>query len=299
MLICRFRVISTLATTLGVATLATSLGCASRTFDPPPISGAKTVAAPASDVASGEDARKKGFTFNVMAPLVLPDVADDKAWTSFSDRLQRVKKSGAYAVSTDVWWGIVEKTDDAFDWSLYLKVSNAIRDAGLKWVPILSFHQCGGNVGDACDTPLPTWLWTKYPRATTFSEHGNENKEAISVWATREALGEYRAFMESFRTSFKDAASHIAEINVSFGPAGELRYPSYNSHDGTVAGYPTRGALQSYGEQARESFREFAKKRHKTLSALSAAWGTPTPLARWADVNPPQDDDTFFPTLAA
>ena len=54
--------------------------------------------------------------------------------------------------------------------------------------------------------------------------------------------------------------------------------------------------LPKTGEQARESFREFAKKRHKTLSALSAAWGTPTPLARWADVNPPQDDDTFFDT---
>ena len=41
-----------------------------------------------------------------------------------------------------------------------------ITAAGLDIAPILSFHQCGGNVGDDCDVPLPPWLWRKYANRT-------------------------------------------------------------------------------------------------------------------------------------
>ena len=43
----------------------------------------------------------------------------------------------------------------------------------------MSFHQCGGNVGDACDIPLPRWaleadnIWYK-------DQNGQESKDFIS-----------------------------------------------------------------------------------------------------------------------
>jgi len=32
------------------------------------------------------------------------------------------------------------------------------KNAGLKVQAIMSFHQCGGNVGDSCNIPLPQWV---------------------------------------------------------------------------------------------------------------------------------------------
>lgn len=80
----------------------------------------------------------------VMAPLEVSD------WERFKQQLHQAKAIGVTAVSTDVWWGKVEKKgDQQFDWSYYDAVSSVIIEAGLKWVPILSFHKCGGNVGTA------------------------------------------------------------------------------------------------------------------------------------------------------
>src|SRR6187551_587415 len=100
----------------------------------------------------------------VMAPLLVgssrtPSEAD---WQAFEQRLEKVKALGAQAVSTDVWWGMVEPKDNAFDFSYYDRVAQAVEKAGLRWVPILSFHQCGGNVGDTVEVKLPDWLGEKY-----------------------------------------------------------------------------------------------------------------------------------------
>jgi len=133
------------------------------------------------------------------------------------------------------------------------------------WVPILSFHQCGGNVGDACNFPIPAWIWTKYigqPGVDSAddlkykSEEDHLSTEVVSVWGTRYVIQDYANFMIEFQRHFAAKAESIAEINISLGPAGELRYPSYNAHD-PDAGYPSRGRLQSYSNLAKASFRHF------------------------------------------
>lgn len=51
---------------------------------------------------------------NVMAPLLVTDRG------TFQRQLRDVKAMGVDAVSTDVWWGLVEKkADQQFDWSYY------------------------------------------------------------------------------------------------------------------------------------------------------------------------------------
>ena len=227
-----------------------------------------------------------------MAPLKIPDFG----WDHFRDQLNQAKSSGIDAVSTDVWWGLVEKQgDQQFDWSYYDHLSDEIIAAGLEWVPILSFHQCGGNVGDDVNIPLPEWLWTHFsvgPEDLQYrSEQGNLSPEVLSLWADDIVRDEYREFMQAFETHFAGKAGSIGEINISCGPAGELRYPSYNSHDHDT-GYPNRGALQCYGILAESDFREDVLEQHGTLAQLNQVWGTS--LQSIAEIRPPSDAPGFF-----
>jgi beta-amylase len=222
-------------------------------------------------------ANAKTFTANVMAPLQIGDLHDPEGevsradWSAFRTQLREIKQLGADAVSTDVWWGVIEPQDGQYQWRYYDKLSDEIIAAGLQWIPILSFHQCGGNVGDTCSIPIPAWIWTKYLGSPGVddaddlkyeSEGRNKSVETVSVWATPLIVGEYQEVMVEFQRHFSNKAAHISEVNISLGPAGELRYPSYNSHD-SGAGYPTRGRLQAYSALARESFKNFLVRRGK------------------------------------
>lgn len=216
---------------------------------------------------------------NVMAPLIIGDPANTNSSYSraqlqhFKNQLYEIKALGATGVSTDIWWGLVEKQDGQFNWHYYQVLSDLIIQAGLKWVPILSFHQCGGNVGDTCNVPIPNWLWDKYGHdAMSKSEQGNYSREFLSVWSTQTAIGEFYDVMNSFKQNFSHKMENIYEINVSLGPAGELRYPSYNSHDNGT-GYPTRGALQAYSNPAVQSFREYIKRKYLNIDTVNFMWG--------------------------
>lgn len=239
---------------------------------------------------------------NVMAPLVVGDPADPdnetsrQAWATFKSHLATVKAQGVHAVSTDVWWGLVEQQERNYDWSYYDRVADAIIEAGLKWVPILSLHRCGGNVGDDVTVNVPSWVWpklvAKLPNGSVndvryVSEQGNASDEFVSAWATDLVLDDYRAFFAEFKKHFAAKAQHIVEINISLGPAGELRYPSYNSHDkGT--GYPSRGALQCYSRLARESWTKWVYNKYCDDDGIRAAWGG------FDKIEPPVDVNVFF-----
>lgn len=239
------------------------------------------------------------FTANVMAPLKVTD------WADFEHDLDSVAAYGVDAVSVDVWWGDVESTaDNHFDWRYYDRVFETITDAGLDIAPIFSFHQCGGNVGDDYTSLLPSWLWQKYAGGSLHgvrigphglqhrSEQGNSSPETVQGWADRLVAGEYGDFTKAFTRHFERRFGRdIAEINVSLGPSGELRYPSYNSHD-TGSGYPTRGALQSYSPLAVRDLQKWAVHRYHSLRGVNRAWGTHYKSTR--QIRPPADADAFF-----
>lgn len=244
---------------------------------------------------------------NVMGPLVIGNPLEmdsnlsREQWATFETQLQAMKTAGVRAISTDIWWGLVERTDQSFNWRYYDRMSDAIIKAGLKWIPILSFHKCGGNVGDDCDIPIPDWIWGKlasklgsdsYDVAKFMSEQGNLSSESVSVWASDEAIEDYVEMMVAFQNHFAAKVAFIDEINISLGPSGELRYPSYNSHD-IEAGYPTRGALQSYSRLARASFKDYAIKKYGTVEAVARAWGEHF-LQENDEIEPPYNPETFF-----
>ena len=236
-----------------------------------------------------------------MAPLCLRDLLNDNRCDSdlatFSGELKTAKEMGVTAVSVDVWWGLVEKDqDNRFNWDYYDRIVKAIQTAGLHWVPILSFHRCGGNVGDSCDIPIPPWVWTHYrtqqvnPEDLKYrSEKGNLSEETVSLWMDPVVLGQYEEFMRAFVNHFAGlagVAEMTDEINISMGPAGELRYPSYNSHD--AYSYPGRGFFQAYSNPARQDFRRYVLEKYGTLAKVNRSWQTSLDSA--AQIAPPQDD---------
>ncbi|MFT5756298.1 MAG: beta-amylase [Alteromonadaceae bacterium] len=228
---------------------------------------------------------------NVMAPLVVSD------WVTFDQQLVTAKAMGVDAVSVDVWWGKVERAgDEVFDWSYYDTLVQHIENAELNWVPIMSFHQCGGNVGDDCNIPIPSWIWSHYNGTSAddmkyLSEQNNTSIETVSLWKDTLVVSQYTEFMNAFENHFANKAFMTDEINISMGPAGELRYPSYNSHD-TGSGYPTRGAFQSYSTPAKADFRLWTSAKYGSIGAINSAWGTALPNT--AAINPPSNADFFI-----
>jgi beta-amylase len=225
-----------------------------------------------------------------MAPLEVSD------WYAFDQQLATAKSMGVNAVSVDVWWGKVEGAgDQVFDWSYYDTIVQHIENAGLHWVPIMSFHQCGGNVGDTCNIPIPAWIWSHYSGVSGSdmrykSEQNNESWETVSLWQDHLVIDEYVEFMEAFESHFASKAYMTDEINISMGPAGELRYPSYNSHD-SGTGYPTRGAFQSYSHPAKDDFISWSLNKYGSLNAINSAWGFN--LASLNDISPPSNGNQF------
>lgn len=227
------------------------------------------------------------FQASVMGPL-----AKINDWGSFKKQLQTLKNNGVYAITTDVWWGYVESAgDNQFDWSYYKTYANAVKEAGLKWVPIISTHKCGGNVGDDCNIPLPSWLSSKgsADEMQFKDESGYANSEALSpLWSGTGK--QYDELYASFAENFAGYKSIIPKIYLSGGPSGELRYPSYYPAAGWS--YPGRGKFQAYTETAKNAFRTAMNDKYGSLDKINAAWGTK--LTSLSQINPPTDGDGFY-----
>jgi len=210
----------------------------------------------------------------------------------FRDLLTQAKDIGVQAVSVDVWWRLVEgRGDQQFDWRYYDQIFHAIRDEGLAIAPILSFHQCGGGPGDDCNFPLPDWIWSRFAPELAGddlryqSESGKFQSDALPPWASvqSEVLRQFTEFMQAFAAHYGSSTSDFLEINISLGPTGELRYPSYNTSDGWS--FPDRGNFQAYGNLARQSFRQWALAHFGGLTSVSSRWGIP--LATEEQIRPP------------
>ncbi len=202
---------------------------------------------------------------SVMAPLV---IANEAEFAKFETHLQEASAIGIEAVSVDVWWGRVHAERNAPCWDYYDRVFAAIQAQGLAIVPIMSFHRCGGGANDPPEpqknVPLPTWLGEFVkgeggsPEDLCYqSETGNESFDAIPPWLGEEVPAIYREmvrFLDEFLERYRPLlqANLFPEINISLGPSGELRYPSYSATDHWQ--FPHRGYYQCYSESARRSF---------------------------------------------
>jgi hypothetical protein len=233
-----------------------------------------------------------------MAPLYVQSSAQQE----FEGLLKEAKDIGVEAVSVDVWWGLVLKDRDRPDWEYYHRIFQAVENAGLKIVPILATHKCGGGPGDnclcekapppgeseKCAIPLPDWLYTDIARQAGYSsedmqyrsETGRLQDDALPPWLTEgensPILVEFSRFYQLFRKEFESLAERggFAEINISLGPTGELRYPSYNKGDGWQ--FPQRGHFQASSGPALKSFTHWMKTKYGNLENAVERCGIPS-----------------------
>jgi len=230
------------------------------------------------DTYGDVDANYKVF---VMAPLFKID-----DWQTFKKQLMVLKKEGVYGVTTDIWWGDVEKTEDNnFDWRYYKDYARTVQEAGIKWVPILSTHALGSYI------PLPNWIWAKADSEVCQfkDEDGRWSKDSVSLW-WNEGIQQVDELYASFAANFLEYKEIIAKIYLSCGPSGELRFPSFNFQLGWK--YPERGKFQAYSESAINDFRETMKFKYRTISRLNKEWGEK--LSDFAKVMPPGDGESFL-----
>jgi beta-amylase len=100
-------------------------------------------------------------------------------------RLRRLRGAGVDGVMVDVWWGIVEGAGPAlYEWRAYRELFRVVQAEGLKLQAIMSFHACGGNVGDAITIPIPRWVrevGEADPDVFYTSPSGARNQEYLTI----------------------------------------------------------------------------------------------------------------------
>ncbi|KAK1281065.1 Beta-amylase [Acorus gramineus] len=186
-------------------------------------------------------------------------------------RLKKLRSAGVDGVMGDVWWGIIEeKGPRVYEWGAYKELFKMVKECGLKVQAIMSFHQCGGNVGDVVYIPVPKWVRDvaeSDPDIFYTNREGARNPEYLSLgvdnlhlFSGRSAVEIYSDFMRSFRENMKEFldAGLITDIEVGLGPAGELRYPSYPETQGWA--FPGIGEFQCYDKYLKAEFKKAATK---------------------------------------
>ncbi|PPD66400.1 hypothetical protein GOBAR_DD36725 [Gossypium barbadense] len=213
----------------------------------------------------------------VMLPLGVIDrnceLVDPEGLTN---QLRILKSVNVDGVMIDCWWGIVEAhAPQTYNWSGYRRLFQIVRDLGLKLQVVMSFHECGGNVGDDVNIPLPQWvreIGDSNPDIYFTDREGRSNTECLTwgidkerVLRGRTAVEVYFDYMRNFRVEFDDffVSGVIAEIEVGMGPCGELRYPSYPVKHGWK--YPGIGEFQCYDKYLMKRLKKAAEIRGHTF----------------------------------
>jgi beta-amylase len=195
--------------------------------------------------------------------------------------LQQLKNGGVDGVMVDVWWGVVERDGPlSYNWSAYKELVDMVEQIGLKIQFVTSFHQCGTNVGDACFIPLPQWvlqIGKQNPDIFYRDREGGADDEYLTLgvdnqplFLGRTALQLYSDFMSSLEQNFRTYLQKgtINQIQVGMGPAGELRYPSYQLSKWSYCGI---GEFQCYDKYM------LADLARAAIAAGHPEWGSGGP----------------------
>lgn len=205
-----------------------------------------------------------GMASEVFVMLALDTVTNDgqlKDKSALSQQLDQLKQANVDGVMADCWWGITEPSPKQYKWDPYLQLVDLVKQHGMKVEFVSSFHQCGGNVGDACNIPVPSFVGKTNGIWYKDNDH-NEDKEYISLFADNISIGGrtplemYSDWFVAFASAFAaDLGSTVSKIQVGMGPAGELRYPAYQLKHWSFCGI---GAFQCFDDNALASFKSAA-----------------------------------------
>ncbi|CAL6027033.1 Beta-amylase [Hexamita inflata] len=210
---------------------------------------------------------------NVMMPLdTIKQDGTVKDMSFVQNSLKQLKAAGVNGIMMDVWWGIAEPQPNVYKFDGYFQVIDFARSIGLHVEPVMSFHKCGGNVGDSVTIPLPSWALDKAKSAKLLymDQWGAMSEEYIAASADyqkvfptsgsalRTPLTIYSEFMQAFNKAMASFVTDgtIDNVQVGLGPCGEMRYPSYPSAKWK---YPGVGAFQAFDPLMKKDFQDKAK----------------------------------------
>jgi len=248
----------------------------------------------ALDEGSAADASNNYVPVFVMLPLttITNDGLDVSA--DIPALFDSISSSNIDGFMVDVWWGLTEPSPQTYVWDGYKKLFDMAVARDWQVQVVSSFHQCGGNVGDDCFIPIPSWIdrnqdiWYK-------DQSGNHTDEYISLFADGTTLGDesgrtpiqmYSDWFSAFATEFSEyLGTTIVEVMVGMGPAGELRYPSYPLRYWQFCGI---GEFQCFDQYALSSLQQAAD------AAGKPEWGSPLGRSVVGDYNSKPPNSTEF-----
>lgn len=123
-------------------------------------------------------------------------------------QLKELSAAEVDGIMVDVWWGIVEfKGPKQYNWSAYRSLFEMIKRCNLKIQAIMSFHQCGGNIGDSVYIPLPKWvleIGENEPDIFYTDKSGNRNNECLSLGVDNLPLFQGRTAVQVYNFHHSD-----------------------------------------------------------------------------------------------
>jgi beta-amylase len=217
---------------------------------------------------------------NVMLPLdTVSNNGELMNPAQLKANLQTLKNGGIDGVMSDVWWGIVERDGPRqYNWSAYIELVELVASVGLNIQFVTSFHKCGTNVGDQCYIPLPQWvvdigqqnpdIWYRDSSGGADDEYLSLGVDNQPLFAGRTAVECYSDYFVSMEATFRSYLQRgiINQIQVGLGPAGEMRYPSYQTSKWNYCGI---GEFQCYDKYM------LANLKQAAANASHPEWGAP------------------------
>ncbi|KAK4371917.1 hypothetical protein RND71_007301 [Anisodus tanguticus] len=205
----------------------------------------------------------------VMLPLGVTNMKSELVDADGLVKQLRVLKSvNVDGVMVDCWWGIVEaNAPQQYNWNGYKRLFQVVREHKLKIKVVMSFHECGGNIGDDVCIPLPHWVseighccrgvTEEKIKITAFEILVFSLEKICLSCCTRHIRFAFKSFRVEFDEFFEDGI--ISMVEVGLGPCGELRYPSNPVKHGWR--YPGVGEFQCYDQYLLKSLRKAAEAR--------------------------------------
>ncbi len=175
------------------------------------------------------------------------------------EALRQVKAHGFTSVQIYTFWKEMEPEEGRFDWSVYDPQVEAIRRAGLKYVPFLLLGP---------KYAAPDW-WLRHPEHVGLRclEHGKESP-IESIWSP--------AFRPRITRLLEAFAEHYGSWGVLesvqpgiCGDYGEAIFPVWGNWPGD---YHTHGGYWCGAPDAVASLRAWLRDRYGDAEALNAAW---------------------------
>jgi len=211
--------------------------------------------------------------------------------TGLQHMLDAIRAVGVDGFMVDVWWGITEPNPRAYEFGAYRQLVDMAKERELQVQVVASFHQCGGNIDDTCDIPLPPFV--RNTEGIWYQDvDQRENREYVSLFADDAAVGNrttlelYSDWFAAFAGAFApDLGGTVVQVMVGLGPAGELRYPSYPLSQWRYCGI---GQFQASDPHALASLRASAE------AAGREGWAQPPNASAAGTYNSKPQDTDFF-----